>query len=159
MNTWCRILRCSSYISKIVWWLPMFDFGIFCHLLRLMGIYRVRAPVRVFDVFIYLFLPPFLPFFVFCFCFVIFFSSFSLFLSLSRGPFSSGPLDIVHPCHPVATPLSVCVSVSGAWCTCNLYLYSVLDTMLFAAVSNSWIGRMQRGLKWATIALAPYSGT
>ena len=24
----------SSHISKIVWWLPMFDFGIFCHLLR-----------------------------------------------------------------------------------------------------------------------------
>ena len=42
-------LHCSSYISKIVWWLPMFDFGIFCHLLRLMGIYRAGGPVRVFE--------------------------------------------------------------------------------------------------------------
>ena len=34
------------------------------------------------------------------------FSFFLFFLCLSlRGPFSSGPLEIVHPCHPVATPL------------------------------------------------------
>ena len=44
-------LHCSSHISKIVWWLPISDFGIFCHLLRLMGIYRVGAPVRVFEKF------------------------------------------------------------------------------------------------------------
>ena len=42
-TSWKRIhgalnLHCSSYISKIVWWLPMFDFGILCHLLRLMRI-------------------------------------------------------------------------------------------------------------------------
>ena len=101
--SWKRIhsalnLHCSSYISRIVWWLPMFDFGIFCHLLRLMGIYWVGAPVRVFEKFCSLF---FLPFF-------FFYSSFfySLFFPLSRGPLlAPGPLDIVHPCHPVATPL------------------------------------------------------
>ena len=69
--SWKRIhgalnLHCSSYISKIVWWLPMFDFGIFCHLLRLMGI------------------------FFFFFFFFFFFLFFILFFPLSRGPFSSG---------------------------------------------------------------------
>ena len=40
-----------------------------------------------------------------------FFSSFSFFfffLSVSlRTPLAPGPLDIVHPCHPVATPLAL----------------------------------------------------
>ena len=78
----------------------MFDFGIICHLLRPMGIYWVGAPVRVFEKFHSLF--SFLPF--------LFFSSFLFFscifcLSLSGAPLAPGPLDIVHPCHPVATPL------------------------------------------------------
>ena len=35
-------------------------------------------------------------------------SSFSPFFSLSlEAPFSSGPLDIAHPCHPLATPLGL----------------------------------------------------
>ena len=30
-------------------------------------------------------------------------------LSLSGAPLAPGPLDIVHPCHPVATPLNIVV--------------------------------------------------
>ena len=56
-------LHCLSYISKIVWWLPMFDFGIFCHLLRLMRIYRVGPCPGIWKV-----------------SFSLFFSSFSFFL-------------------------------------------------------------------------------
>ena len=103
-TSWKRIhgalnLHCSSYISKIVWWLSMFDFGIFCHLLRLMRIYRVGVrPVWVFEKFRSLF--SFLPF-----LFSSFFPSFSIFPSLSGAPLAPGPLDIVHPCHPVTTPL------------------------------------------------------
>ena len=67
----------------------MFDFGIFCHLLRLMGIYRVGPPSG------------YLKNFVLSFHFFIFF-----FICLSFGaPLAPGHLDIVHPCHPVATPL------------------------------------------------------
>ena len=104
--SWKRIhgalnLHSSSYISKIVWGLPMFDFGILCHLLRLMGIYWVGPPVRVFEKLRSLF------FFLLHFCFFLFFSSFSFFLSLG-APLAQGPLDIVHPCHPVATPLTAC---------------------------------------------------
>ena len=82
-SAWAQILHCSSYISKIVWWLPMFDFGIFCHLLRLMGIYRVGTPVRVFEKFRSLF------------SFLLLYFSFSFFLSFFvslslGGPFSSG---------------------------------------------------------------------
>ena len=40
------VLHCSSYISKIVWWLSMFDFEIFCHRLKLMGIHQVGVPSR-----------------------------------------------------------------------------------------------------------------
>ena len=35
-----------SYFKDCVM-ITMFDFGIFCHLLRLLGINRVEAPVRV----------------------------------------------------------------------------------------------------------------
>ena len=64
----------------------MFDFGIFCHPLRLMGIYRV-GPVLVFEKFRSLFsFLPFLFFLVFC---LFFFSILHLFVSLG-GPFSSG---------------------------------------------------------------------
>ena len=105
------ILHCSSYISKIVWWLPIFDFGIFCHLHTLMGIYRVGPPTGYLKCFVlsfisYLSSPPFFlfyssffPFFfcilhfsLFSFLFFIFFLSFFLFfycLSLG-GLFNSG---------------------------------------------------------------------
>ena len=99
---WKRIhgalnLHCSSYISKIVWWLPMLGFGIFCHLLRLMGIYQVGPPSKCFEQI----------------SFSLFFSSFSFFFSILHflfalsfgGPFSSGAPGHVHLCHPVATPL------------------------------------------------------
>ena len=76
----------------------MFDFGIFCHLLRLMGLYRVGAPSGYLKSIVLSF--SFLPFFLFRFRFFIFF-----FVSLSVAPLAPGPLDIVHPCHPVATPL------------------------------------------------------
>ena len=77
-------LHCSYYISKIVWWLPMFDFGIFCHQLRLMGIYRMVAPPSGY-------LKSFvLTFLFFLFCFFFFSILHFLFFPLSRGPFSSG---------------------------------------------------------------------
>ena len=69
----------------------MFDFGIFCHLLRLLGIYRVEAPVRVFEKYLSLF--SFLPFLFFLFFFFILHFLFSLSLG---APLAPGPLDIVH---------------------------------------------------------------
>ena len=106
--SWKRIhgalnLHFSSYISKLVWWLPMFDFDIFCHLLRLMGIYRVGPHPGIFKTFVLSF--HFLLFFSFCSSFLFFIFFFSP--SLSGAPSAPGPLDIVHPCHPVATPLSL----------------------------------------------------
>ena len=76
----------SPLFLLIVWWLPMFDFGIFWHLPRLMGIYRVSAPVWVFEKFcsVSLFFS-FLPFLFFFSLFFFFFWSLSL-----GGPFSSG---------------------------------------------------------------------
>ena len=94
-------LHCSSYISKIVWWLPMFDFGIFCHLLRLMGCIRWGPCLGIWKVSFSLFFSSCSFFFFLSFLSFIFYFS----LSLSGAPYSSGPLDIVHPCHPVATPL------------------------------------------------------
>ena len=93
-----------------MWWLRMFDFGIFCHLLRLMGIYRVGAPVRVglFEKFRSHFSSV-----SFSFSFLFFNFFFPL---LSGAPLAPGPLDIVHPCHPVATPLMpCCLYVALAW--------------------------------------------
>ena len=99
----------SPLFLLIVWWLPMFDFGIFWHLHRLMGIYRVRAPVGVFEKFcsvsLFFSLLPFF-FFLFPFFFSLFF--FLSFFGLSLwggGPLAPGPIDIVHPCYPAATPL------------------------------------------------------
>ena len=69
---------------------------IFCHILRLMGIYRVGAPSEYLKSFV----PSFLFFLFFPFLFFIFF-----FVFFSGAPLALGPLDIVHPCHPVATPL------------------------------------------------------
>ena len=95
------ICKFSSYILKIVWWLPMFDFGIFCHVLRLMGIYRVRAPVRVFEKLCFLF--SFLFFFLF-----VFHSSFYFCLSLFRGPFSSGAPGHCPPMPPSRYATALC---------------------------------------------------
>ena len=63
----------------------MFDFGIFCYLLRLMGIYRM-GPVRVFEKFRSLF--SFL-LFIFFFFTILHFFFFFFFFTLG-GPFSSG---------------------------------------------------------------------
>ena len=74
--------------------------------------------MTVFEKFLSLF--SFLPFlFFFFFLFFIFFLSF---LSLSRGPLTPGPLDIVHPCHPVATPLLSAGIFSGLTKLRELYL-------------------------------------
>ena len=92
------ILHCSVYISKIVWWLPMFDFGIFCHLLKLKRIYRMGPRPGIWKVSFSLFLSSFFFFFL-PFLFFIFI------VCLSGASLAPGPLDIVQPCHPVATPL------------------------------------------------------
>ena len=110
--SWKRIYKtpithCSSHISKIVWWLPMFDFGIFCHLLRLMGIIRwgPRRPGIWKVSFSFLFSL----FFSFLHFFLLFFFFFG---SLSGALSPPGPGDIVNPCHPVATPLSTLWPIS-----------------------------------------------
>ena len=77
---------------------------------RLCGDYQCGgAPVRVFEKFCSSF--SFLPFFLFFSFFFFFFFSFLHFLfclslSLSGALLAPGPMDIVHPCHPVATPLA-----------------------------------------------------
>ena len=48
----------------------------------------------------------------FSFLFFLFFSF--LFVSLSEAPLAPGPLDIVHPCHPVAKPLIISHQI-GTW--------------------------------------------
>ena len=58
-----------------------------------------RVSVQVFEKFHSLFSFLFFFFLFFFFSFLFFFSS------LSGAPLAPGPLDIVHPCHPVATPL------------------------------------------------------
>ena len=76
------ILHCSSCISKIAWWLEIFYFDIFCHLLKFMG-YIGWGPVWVFEKFRVLSLSLSLS--------LLFYFSFSFFLSLSLGgPFRSG---------------------------------------------------------------------
>ena len=74
------MLHWLSYISKIVWWFPMW-WG------PRPGILKV-----LFSLF-------FSSFFFFSF------SPFSFFVSGLGALLAPGPLDIVHPCHPVATPL------------------------------------------------------
>ena len=72
----------------------MFDFGIFC-----LGDISDGSPSEYVKSFVFSFLS-------FSFLFLSFFSfsilHFLIFLSLSL---TLGPLDIVHPCHSVATPL------------------------------------------------------
>ena len=115
---------------------------IFCHLLWLMGIYQVGPPrglVQVFEKFRSLFLSSFsflsfhlllifffefysFLFLFFSFLFVFSFSFlFSLFFfSLSLGaPLAPGPMDIVHPCHPVATPLDIRLKMFILHVKCN----------------------------------------
>ena len=79
-------LHCSSYISKIVWWYQCLISVFSVIYLRLMGLYRVGAPVRVFEKFRSLSL-----FFLFFLSFSYFFSILHFLFSLSLGgPFSSG---------------------------------------------------------------------
>ena len=67
----------------------MFDFGIFCHPLRLMEIYRKGAPSGL------------LKSFVLSFLFFLFFFFLHIFVSLShRGPFSSGAYGHCPPMPP-----------------------------------------------------------
>ena len=81
------VMSCSSYY----FWLPLFDFGIFCHLLRLMGIYRVGPTSGYLKTFVisFVFFSSFSFFFNFCFSFLFFIFIFGLSHSLG-GPFSSG---------------------------------------------------------------------
>ena len=75
-------LHCSSYISKIVRWLPMFDFGIFCTHGDISG----GAPVRVFEKFHSLF--------SFSCLFLFFFSILHFpFPPLLGAPLAPGPLE------------------------------------------------------------------
>ena len=92
-------VHCFFYISKIVWWLPLFDFGIFCHLLRLMGIYWMGGPHP--GIWKVLFCHFFLPFLSFSFSFVfLFFSSFSFFIVSLGGPLSFGAPEHCPPMPP-----------------------------------------------------------
>ena len=109
-----------------------FYFGIFCHLLRLMGMYRVGAPsgyLKSFDLsFLFLF---FFSLFYSSFSFLFFFFPF-FFVSLSLGgPFSSGA-----PGHCPPMPLSRYATAS-VWrlATTSALLY------LFHAVL-SWAARL-----------------
>ena len=87
MGPYFSIVPLIGYFKDCVM-ITMFDFGIFCHLLRLMGIYRVGAPVRIFEKFRSLF------YILSAFFSFLFYSSFSFFLSFFflslGGPFSSG---------------------------------------------------------------------
>ena len=101
-------LHCSYYISKIVWWLPMFDFGIFCHLLRLMGIYRVGPPSGYLKSFVLSFL-----------CFLSF--SFSFLFFMFFFPLSRGPLQLWGP-----WTLSTYATQSLRHCPCDNILKVLL---------------------------------
>ena len=86
-NTWGHYspLFLSNFKDCVM---TMFDFGIFCHLLKLMGIYWVGAPSGYLRRFVFSFL--FFLFFLFYFSFSFFFFLF-IFLSRSLGaPSSSG---------------------------------------------------------------------
>ena len=102
--TWGHKSLFSLWFQRLCDDKPIFDFGIFCHLLRLMGISGGEPRRSIWKV-------SFSRFFS-SFSFLFFFFSILRFLfSLSlEAPLAPGPLDIVHPCHPVATPLSLVFS-------------------------------------------------
>ena len=102
----------------------MFDFSIFCHLLRLMGIYRVGAPVWEFEKFRSLF----------SFLLVLFLSflSFIFFFFLSLG----GPLSSGDPGHCPPMPPSRYATVwNKSQCTCVLL---VMELGLICYM-DSWV--------------------
>ena len=151
-----------------MWCLPIFNFGIFCHLLKLMGIYRVVAPVRVFGKFRSLFS------FFFSFLFFIFFFLF-YFVSLSGAPLAPGPLDIVHPCHPVATPmvfsLSENLANNGPWSLMCIQgsksLVICVNRNTEHLISSEWIQQAQsvtcilnnkKSLKFSILSLMCFRG-
>ena len=80
----------------------MFDFDIFCHLLTTGGDISGRDPRLVISKVLFSLLFSSFSFFLFFFSILHFLS---FFVSLSGAPLAPGPMDIVHPCHPVATPL------------------------------------------------------
>ena len=86
----------------------MFDFGIFCHLRRLMGIYWVRAPVWVLKSFVLSF-----SFLHFLFDFLFYSSFVCLSLSLG-GPFSSGAPGHC-PTMPPSAYATGCKSTKQTW--------------------------------------------
>ena len=69
------------------------------------------------------------------------FLSLSLSLSLSLGgpPLAPGPLDIVHPCHPVATPLAMYINnICDAFVPFPLFYRRVIDvTLTFLSDNNA----------------------
>ena len=98
-----------SHISKIVWRLPMFDFCIFCHLPRLMRIYRVGPPSG--------YLKSFFPSFQFFLSFFFFFSFLGVFFFciFLGGPFSSGAPGHCPPMPP-SCYATVAMITFAAWC-------------------------------------------
>ena len=64
-------------------------------------------------------------------------SSFSPFFSLSlEAPFSSGPLDIARPCHPLATPLGLYLLLGP--CSHKPLNYSLGVLKFFVGMSAAW---------------------
>ena len=92
----------------------MFDFGVFCHLLRLMGIYRVGPPSGYLKSFVLSFLP---------FFFSILFHS-SFFPSLSGATFISGA-----PGHCPPIPPSRYATVMMNWNVCLVNTRSLQFTI------------------------------
>ena len=98
----------------------MFDFGISVIYLDAWGYIGWGPPSGYLKSFVLFF---FLSFLFFLFFLSFFFSilHFLFFPSLLGAPLAPGPLDIVHPCHPVATPLlrnQASVEVENKWIDC-----------------------------------------
>ena len=91
-----------------------------------MGIYRVGPPSGYLKSFVLSFL--FLIFYRFSFFFPSSILHFP-FSSLSGAPLAPGPLDIVHPCHPIATPLYS--KQEGKKITDTLKLWFIIVTTVF----------------------------
>ena len=69
------------------------------------GLYDGGPCSGILKVLFSLFFSSFSSFFLFYSSFFIIIIIIYFFVSLSGAPLAPGPLDIVHPCHPVATPL------------------------------------------------------